>query len=90
MVGVRPVPSDPTAASLSVHMYLNLFMECLSLAHPPPYSLHRNERNGYVDLWVEDEFNSGSRLVVRTSGWGKEDCVFVHGMHAPSREGCSS
>ncbi|KAL6785563.1 FDX6 [Auxenochlorella protothecoides x Auxenochlorella symbiontica] len=23
----------------------------------------RNERNGYVDLWVEDEFNSGSRLV---------------------------
>lgn len=23
------------------------------------------ERNGHVDLWVEEEFNSGSRLVVR-------------------------
>ena len=22
------------------------------------------ERDGYVDLWVEEEFNAGSRLVV--------------------------
>ena len=26
---------------------------------------HAHEADGYVDLWVEEEFNSGSRLVVR-------------------------
>ena len=26
------------------------------------------EQNGYVDLWVEEEFNAGSRLVVSVAG----------------------
>jgi len=39
------------------------------------------EKDGYVDLWLEEEFNAGSRLVVRAAGrargpgsWGKVGC----------------